>query len=219
MRGLFTGLLLEATGSTMMDLEANTRKVLASSMYKVEPYNYRFENVVANYNPRFKYVSFDCTTFNKDTRKHYKTAIFFYNVAGDSPEDAPDLAKNPVRVACSCPAYYFYFSYWNKMGGAHARRPLRGYVRKTPPPPEGLPFKNPDHLPGACKHILAFANYLHEADYQLGDSGVTKTAANQRLKQNADPAEQPDNTAPKRLNIQTLDEPEGPNNGDPQAGQ
>ena len=50
-------ILLEATGLTIMDLEQNTRLVLASSMYKLEPYNYEFQNIKANYLPRFKYVS------------------------------------------------------------------------------------------------------------------------------------------------------------------
>lgn len=171
--------LLEAVGLSVEDLERNTRKVLGSSMYKVEPYNYRFSDLKVNYSAKFKYLSFDTLTFNKDSKKHYKTAIFFYNVT-DLEEGLPTLSKNPVRVACSCPAYYFYFSYWNKMGGAHARRPLRPYRRKTPPPPVGLPYKNPDHLPGACKHILAFANYLHDNDYNLGDVGgfdsVSQTA-------------------------------------------
>ena len=164
-------ILLEATGLTVMDLEQNTRLVLASSMYKLEPYNYEFQNIKANYLPRFKYVSFDCLTHNKDTHGHYKTSIFFYNVNGNKPEDTPSLSKNPVRVSCSCPAYYYYFSYYNKMGGAHARRPLKGYVRKTPPPPVGRPFTNEPKLAGACKHVLAFANYLHDNDYQLGGYG------------------------------------------------
>lgn len=169
--GLFTR-LLEARGLSMLDLENNTRTVLGSSMYKIDPYGYRFEHINFNFSPRFKYASFDAIVFNKDTQRHYRTSIFFYNVVDTTVDSRPDLARNPVRVSCSCPAYYFYFSYWNKMGAAHARRPLRGYVRKTPPPPEGLPYKNPMHLPGACKHILAFANYLNDADYNMGEAGV-----------------------------------------------
>ena len=169
-----TRILTEATGLSIMDLERNTRKVLPSSMYKVEPYNYEFQDIKANHLPKFKYVSFDALTHNKDTRKHYNTSIFFYNVPTLSPADAPDLSVNPVRVSCSCKAYYFYFSYYNKMGGAHARRPLKGYTRKTPPPPDGLPYKNPDHLPGACKHIIAFAQFLSDSDYSIGGFGFAE---------------------------------------------
>lgn len=156
---------------TIMQLEESTRRVLKSSMFKVNPYGYRFEQAKVNYSERFKSVTCDCVTFNKDSKGHYNTTVIFYKVEKGVP---PELDKNPVRISCSCRAYYFYFSYWNKVLGVHARRPLKAYVRKTPPPPEGLPEKNPEHLAGACKHVLAFANFLNTSDYLLGDVGNFK---------------------------------------------
>lgn len=153
--------LLEASGLTFQELAANSSKVLAASDYKTSPSNFRFENIKMNEFPGMKFVSYDTLTFSKDSSKHYNTSIFFYNVDIKNGEK-PDLNKSVVRVSCSCPAYYFYASYWNKVGGVHARRPLRPYTRKT----DDLPERNPMHIPCACKHILAFGDFLSNENYQ-----------------------------------------------------
>jgi hypothetical protein len=158
---------------TILDLEVSTEKVLKSHGVgrSYEPFNYRFENLKANRSKQFKSVTYDCVTHNKDSKGHYNTAIIFYKV---EEGELPTLDENPVRVSCSCKAYYFYFSYWNKVAGVHARRPLRAYVRKT----ETRPEVNPEHLPGACKHILALANYLNgTTDYLLGDVAEYKNVS------------------------------------------
>lgn len=151
--------LAEAVGFTFQELAANSSKVLAASDYKTSPSNYRFEFIKMNIMTRLKYVSYDTTTYSLDSGKHYKTSIFFYNVAEGQ---RPDLNKSVVRVSCSCRAYYFYASYWNKVHGAHARRPLKAYVRKT----EDLPERNPMHIPCLCKHLIAFGDFLSVQNYQ-----------------------------------------------------
>jgi hypothetical protein len=138
-------------------------------MYKADPSNYRFEHTKVNVMKGFRYVSYDTTTFSKESGRHYKTSIIFYNVDLDAGIK-PSLTDSVVRVSCSCPSYYFYSSYWNKVHGAHARRPLRPYVRKT----KDLPERNGLHLPCLCKHLVAFANYLNDEDFQLGSAPVAK---------------------------------------------
>lgn len=166
-------LLLEAQGLTFSALFANTQRVLGSAMYKADPSNYTFQDIKKNEFPGLKYVSYDTQTLSKESGKHYNTSIFFYNIDLKNGE-RPDLNSSVIRCSCSCPAYYFYFSYANRIGGVHARRPLRPYVRKTPPPPEGLPLRNPAELAGVCKHIAAFANFLSEDDYLFVDQPVAK---------------------------------------------
>lgn len=161
-------LIVEAQGLTIFDLEQGSNLVLPASQLKTEPNNYRFENTRINYMKGVKSLEYLTQTFNKDTKMHYNTNIVFYGVE-DPYTEPPELDKNPVRVSCSCPAYYYYFWYANKQAKAHSRGNLRPYIRKTPPPPAGLPYKNPDKIPGLCKHLIAFSNYLNLGDYFLGD--------------------------------------------------
>lgn len=67
----------------------------------------------------------------------------------------PNLKENTVKLKCSCPDFRFRFEkelFDNK--GLIGR--FRKYTRKTPPPPEGHPFANPDELMGYCKHVHSF---------------------------------------------------------------
>jgi hypothetical protein len=115
--------------------------------------NFRFANIKINEFPGTKQVQVDADVFSKRTDNHYHAAIFFYGVeAGQKPS----YNYSPVRVSCSCPSYYFYFSYWNKVANAHARRPLRPYTRKT----ADRPSPNPKQLPGLCKHLIALGELL-----------------------------------------------------------
>lgn len=69
-----------------------------------------------------------------------------------------DLRRCRVKVRCSCPDFYFTFSWqdWNQ-GALFGSKPKR-YIRKTiwnPLAPEGqrgYPPRNPDNHAGMCKH-------------------------------------------------------------------
>jgi len=61
--------------------------------------------------------------------------------------------ESGIRVSCNCPSLRFDFSYELLQQGALGRKFIP-YTRKTPPPPLGRPYRNPNHIPGACKHIL-----------------------------------------------------------------
>ncbi len=56
------------------------------------------------------------------------------------------------------------------MHNAHARRPLRPYIRKT----TDLPPKNPDNIPCLCKHLIAFGQFLSNDNYMLSRTPISK---------------------------------------------
>ena len=74
----------------------------------------------------------------------------------------PNLKENSVKLKCECEDFRFRFEkelFDNK--GLIGR--FRKYVRKTPPPPEGHPFANPEELMGYCKHVHSLLTSLKNA--------------------------------------------------------
>jgi hypothetical protein len=72
----------------------------------------------------------------------------------------PTLHTN-CTVRCSCPDFYFTWSYWNFKNKALFGNLPKKYVRKTTTRPE----RNPKHVPGICKHIFQLQSYLRVHDY------------------------------------------------------
>lgn len=78
----------------------------------------------------------------------------------------PSLSKNTIRVRCSCKDFYFVFSYWDYVNRAILGPKPKAYKRKTPPPSQGgRPYVNPDKIPGMCKHVFQFLQYLKAKGY------------------------------------------------------
>ena len=69
-------------------------------------------------------------------------------------------SKHPVLVRCTCKDFFFVFGRANAKNKVLSGPDSFKYVRKTPPPPEGLPFKNPNDIKGSCKHIKASLQFL-----------------------------------------------------------
>lgn len=63
--------------------------------------------------------------------------------------------EDQVMLRCSCPDMEYTFTYWNYKNKAAFGGPPKAYKRKTNRKP-----RNPDHLPGYCKHCSQFINYL-----------------------------------------------------------
>lgn len=59
--------------------------------------------------------------------------------------------NSEVKVKCTCPDYYYTFEYYNQKHNALVGK-HKPYIRKTTTYPE----RNPQHIPGVCKHICAF---------------------------------------------------------------
>lgn len=80
---------------------------------------------------------------------------------GESYYLIPPTLKTNCTVRCSCPDYYFTFSYWNYKTKNQFGGPPKKYVRKT----KTRPPRNPNHHPGICKHIFQAQAYLHTHGY------------------------------------------------------
>lgn len=92
-------------------------------------------------------------------QKAYITQLAFYEF---TPQHAPDPAGR-VGTRCSCPAYYFWFSESNRRAGAAYGSRFTPYVRVSPP--SGIPPKNPQMIPGMCKHLLLVSSTLQNSNF------------------------------------------------------
>ena len=71
----------------------------------------------------------------------------------------PTTRSNPVHLKCSCPDFRFRFEKELFDAGGLVGN-WRRYTRKTPPPPAGYPYANPEHYLGFCKHIWSALDHL-----------------------------------------------------------
>lgn len=59
----------------------------------------------------------------------------------------------PIQVSCTCKNYVYTWAYYNAQKGSHF-----GPLPKIEPPKGLRPPRNPEHIPGMCKHIAAALN-------------------------------------------------------------
>lgn len=156
-------------------LVAGTRQVLPTALDRSEPGNFRFSDLKWIPMVGTKAIMSSVTCYNPDSVKGYKTLIDFYGIQyaapsselddpGEPEYDPPSFERTGVRVSCSCPAYYFYFAYWNAQKGVQARAPFKKYVHVANPRRKVGP-QNPGHIPGLCKHLAAYAELLRDSGY------------------------------------------------------
>jgi len=122
-------------------------------------------------------VQFSGVTYSREKKEGYVPvkiggSLWYYKV--------PKVRTNPVSLKCQCDDFRFYWEKWlydnkalignyrkydakkiDKQNGVSTRGQTYytlgpGYVRKTPAPPEGRPYLNPDELMGYCKHVHNF---------------------------------------------------------------
>lgn len=73
--------------------------------------------------------------------------------------------ENRVKLKCQCTDFRFKWEYplaLSKNGSLIGS--YRKYKRKTPPPPVGYPYANPDNIVGVCKHLYNFLRHLQNHD-------------------------------------------------------
>jgi hypothetical protein len=68
----------------------------------------------------------------------------------------PNMYKTPCRVRCTCHDFYFTWGWWDYAIGCLAGPRPKPYRRKTSTYPE----RNPQHIPGLCKHIFNAASLM-----------------------------------------------------------
>lgn len=131
-----------------------------------------------------KSVVFRCKVMSSTRRKKYNVVIQFLDVEF-APANTkqvpvgsewtfveyegakyyfkkPSFFKNPVRIRCSCPDFKQRFAWPDRAAKCLAGGPPAQYRRKTPPPPKGRPYVNPDNVPGMCYHIYRVAKDLEK---------------------------------------------------------
>jgi hypothetical protein len=67
--------------------------------------------------------------------------------------EKPSKKNHPVALKCECPDFRFRFEKELFDHDGLIGATFRKYTRKTPPPPEGYPYANPEELMGFCKHL------------------------------------------------------------------
>lgn len=122
-------------------LKRNKDGSLPKNAYKPSDYTVyvEFRNVLYADEPQKADDSWDTIAYNGIT--------FYY--------EKPRIDRNPVNVDCSCPDYEFRFAEANYKAGCKYGGRYKKYSRKTPAPPQGRPFANPNKTPGMCKHVYA----------------------------------------------------------------
>lgn len=70
--------------------------------------------------------------------------------------EKPNMYKTSCRIRCTCHDFYFTFGWWDYNEGALAGPRPKPYRRKT----TWWPERNPQHVPGLCKHIYNSAALL-----------------------------------------------------------
>lgn len=59
----------------------------------------------------------------------------------------------PIQISCTCKNYIYTWAYYNAKTGNHF-----GPLPEIEPPKGLRPPRNPEHIPGMCKHVAAALN-------------------------------------------------------------
>lgn len=147
---------------------------LLSNVAKVTP-NYNFgassniSDLDVNYDIKKQTIIFSGSVRSAKSGHKYAVRVSFNKIGptdgltedeimgGYMPK--PSLAKDDIKVSCSCPSYIFRF---DKADRASKAGLGRGFVyhRKTDRAPN-----NPHDLPGVCYHLIEFVDYLHSQGF------------------------------------------------------
>jgi hypothetical protein len=116
----------------------------------------------------------------KGETANYVTSVQFWKIDFQSDKDeshsipikadgklmyykCPSVGRNAVKIKCSCEDFRYRWEYpLFQEGGLIGQ--FRKYTRKTPPPPAGAPYANPDEFLGYCKHVHSLLLALRDSE-------------------------------------------------------
>jgi len=156
---------------TIIDLIKNTKK-----FDKAKDRFSKMSSVHVNIKKVTPMVGTKTILFSADTwatKNHYKTYLFVKGIDYvDKPDiEHPNSAKlgsdkyyfeqvrvkdHKIQVRCDCRDFHWTFSYylWKKKSLYQIKKGAEAYRTK------GLWERNPKHIPGVCKHVLALIDRL-----------------------------------------------------------
>ena len=67
-----------------------------------------------------------------------------------------------VELSCTCMDYAWRFWMQNFQQDTQFGKGPNPYRRKTPPPPDGRPYANPEEVAGMCKHLIKLSDHLQQ---------------------------------------------------------
>lgn len=157
---------------TWRDIVQGARQVSPGSVDNVSQAA-RIENLDLRYDEGVKTLTFYGTIHSSSSPIAYTMIITFKDVdrvEGLTDEEIqqgympkPSLTDNEVMMRCSCPSYRFRFDDANRRNQAGTGARFAAYHKKT----DRAPI-NPDHIPGACKHLIEFIGYLQDRGFITG---------------------------------------------------
>lgn len=133
----------------------------------------RIENLDLRYDEGVQTLTFYGTVHSASHPTAYTMILTFKDVdrlEGLTEEEIqqgympkPSLNHNEVMMRCSCPSYRFRFDDANRRHQVGTGARFGIYHRKTDRAPN-----NPGHIPGACKHLIEFIDYLQDRGFITG---------------------------------------------------
>lgn len=171
-----------ARGVSLYDLVLSTRRYDPKRVERTPYIEVELKNVIPYFGT--KSILFTGDSISGTIQAKYPTVIAFYNVdfidgienwkrgmlQFENPETGevvvckqPDYKRSPVRVYCACPDFYFSFAYPDFHKQCYYGRKPKPYKRVVPP--SNYPHRNPNNIPGICKHTLNFMNILLKQGY------------------------------------------------------
>ena len=119
------------------------------------------------------------TPLTDKKRGYYDTVIVFHGLSFQNTENdehsqgweilpgkslyssKPSLRETGVSVSCLCADFYYTYWLWDKNKSSLAGQNFPAYKRRTAPPEQGgYPRRNPNKIPGLCKHLITLTSYL-----------------------------------------------------------